>query len=51
MDWYNTIKYYYDNKDSQGNRFYTKEDVAQFVVYGKITKEQYGQIVGYPYPE
>ena len=29
---------------------YSKEQVAQFVTKGVITQEQYGQIVGEPFP-
>jgi uncharacterized XkdX family phage protein len=43
MDWFNVIKDYYDNG------FYTKEQVAVFVVKGKITPEQYQEITGDPY--
>lgn len=45
MDWYATIKKYY-NKN-----LYTKEDVKKFVEAGKITPEQYESITGIPYKE
>ncbi|GAB7387349.1 hypothetical protein BSNK01_11850 [Bacillaceae bacterium] len=44
MDWFSIVKRYYDRG------YYTKSDVAKFVQYGKITAEQYEQIVGEPYP-
>lgn len=40
MDWFETIKRYFDAG------LYTKEQVAVFVVKGKITAEQYEQITG-----
>jgi len=43
MNWFATIKRYYD-----AGR-YTKENVATFVEAGKITPEQYEEIIGDPY--
>jgi uncharacterized XkdX family phage protein len=43
MDWFNVVKDYYDAG------FYTKAQVAVFVVKGKITPEQYQLITGDPY--
>ena len=43
MDWFKTVKDYYDSG------FYTKEQVAVFVQKGKLTPEQYEEIVGEPY--
>jgi uncharacterized XkdX family phage protein len=40
MDWFKTIKDYYDTGR------YTKEQVAVFVVKGKITAAQYQEITG-----
>ncbi|MFK7695919.1 XkdX family protein [Paenibacillus sp. HJGM_3] len=40
MDWYNTVKEYYDLG------FYTKAQVAVFVQKGKITPAQYQEITG-----
>ena len=45
MDWFAIAKYYY------GRGIYTKEQVAVFVEKGKITAEQYEEIVGEPFPE
>lgn len=45
MDWVSVAKYYYDRG------MYTKEQVAVFVEKGKITAEQYEEIVGEPFPE
>ncbi|MED0672461.1 XkdX family protein [Aneurinibacillus aneurinilyticus] len=50
MDWYKTIKRYYDMG------LYTKETestmyVGNFVVYGKITAEQYQAITDEQYPK
>lgn len=38
------VKRYYDK------HYYSKEDVAKFVVAGKITAEEYAQITGEEYP-
>jgi uncharacterized XkdX family phage protein len=43
MDWFGMIKRYYDGG------FWTKEQVAKAVVLGKITADQYQEIVGEPY--
>ncbi|WP_238899380.1 XkdX family protein [Clostridium sp. YIM B02500] len=43
IDWYTTIKNYYDKG------LYTKDDVAEYVYYGKITPAQYQQITGEDY--
>ena len=43
MNWYNLIKRYYDRG------YYSKEQVAVFVVQGKITPEQYETITGQAY--
>ena len=40
---YAIVKRYYDK------RFYSKEDVAKFVIAGKITAEEYEQITGETY--
>ena len=40
---YVIVKRYYDKG------FYSKEDVARFVVAGKITAEEYEQITGETY--
>ena len=45
MDWFAVVKYYYNVG------YYTKEQVAVFVQKGKITPQQYEEIVGEPYPE
>lgn len=42
---FKTVKRYYDNG------IYTKEDVARFVVAGKITPEEYKLITGDDYEE
>lgn len=42
---FKTVKRYYDKG------IYTKEDVAQFVVAGKLTAEEYELITGEPYEE
>ena len=39
---YNTVSRYYP-------KYYSKEDVAKFVVAGKITAEEYEQITGETY--
>ena len=38
------VKRYYDKQ------YYSKEDVAKFVVAGKLTAEEYQQITGEEYP-
>ena len=38
------VKRYYDKQ------YYSKEDVAKFVVAGKLTTEEYQQITGEEYP-
>ena len=38
------VKRYYDK------HYYSKEDVAKFVVAGKLTAEEYQQITGEEYP-
>lgn len=43
MDWFTTIKRYYDRD------LWTKEQVAKAVEYGKITEAQYEEITGEPY--
>jgi uncharacterized XkdX family phage protein len=43
MDWFKTVKSYYDSG------FYTKDQVKVFVVKGKLTPEQYQEITGDPY--
>jgi uncharacterized XkdX family phage protein len=43
MNWYDIIKRYYDSG------LWTKEQVANAVVMGKITPLQYEQITGEPY--
>lgn len=43
IDWYTTIKNYYDKG------LYTVDDVATFVYYGKITPDQFQQITGQTY--
>lgn len=43
MNWYATVKKYYDSGR------YTKEQVAVFVASGKITAEEYETITGDPY--
>lgn len=43
MDWFETVKNFYDSG------LYTKEQVAVFVVKGKITHVQYEQITGEEY--
>lgn len=49
MDWFKTIKRYYDlgcyNSDSESPMY-----VGKFVEFGKITAEQYKQITGSVYP-
>lgn len=44
MTWFERIKRFYNAG------LWTKEMVADGVVYGKITAEQYEEIVGEPYP-
>lgn len=44
MIWFNTAKRYHEMG------FYTKEDVAKFVMAGKITEAQYTEITGDAYP-
>jgi len=43
VDWYKTVKGFYDDG------LYTKEQVAMFVVKGKITPQQYKDITGDDY--
>lgn len=43
MDWYAMIKRYYENG------YWSKDQVKQGVVYGKITEDQYQEITGEPY--
>lgn len=43
MNWFSAAKRYYDLG------FYTKDDVKKFVLYGKITPEQYKEITGDDY--
>lgn len=50
MDYYNIVKRYYNYIKVDGTRMYSKEKVAEFVELGKITREQYEEIVGEPYP-
>ena len=38
------VKRYYDKQ------YYSKEDVAKFVIAGKLTAEEYQQITGEEYP-
>ncbi|WP_338816884.1 XkdX family protein [Bacillus subtilis] len=46
---YKAIKLYY-NKIVNGERLYSKEQVARFVELGTITREQYAAITGEVYP-
>jgi uncharacterized XkdX family phage protein len=43
MNYFDRIKYYYDNG------YWTKEQVAIAIKYGKITEAEYEQIVGESY--
>ena len=45
LDYYSIVKRYYDRG------YYTKDDVKVFVRAGKITPEQYEEIVGESYTE
>lgn len=45
MDWFTLIKRFYEKG------YWTKEMVADAVRAGKITPEQYEEIVGEAYPE
>ncbi|QYG88361.1 XkdX family protein [Bacillus atrophaeus] len=43
MDWFGTIKYFYDKG------LWTKQQVYDVVAVGRITPEQYEEITGDPY--
>jgi uncharacterized XkdX family phage protein len=47
MDYYSIVKRYYNYIKIDGTRMYSKEQVARFIDLGKITKEEYAEIVGY----
>ncbi|MFE0219211.1 XkdX family protein [Bacillus velezensis] len=47
MDWYKSIKGWYNN----GDGYWTKEQVKDAVEFGKITPEQYKEITGDEYIE
>lgn len=49
MDYYTIVERYYNYIKYDGTRMYSKEKVAKFVEYGKLTKEQYKTIVGEDY--
>lgn len=49
MDWFSTIKDFYNTINADGDRLYTKEKVAVFVSKGKITAQQYEEITGEAY--
>lgn len=49
MDYYTIVERYYNYIKYDGTRMYSKEKVAKFVEYGKLTKEQYKEIVGEDY--
>ena len=46
MNWFETIRKYYEKKDRNGNRMWTEEMVHNAVLKGKITEEEYREIVG-----
>lgn len=49
MDYYTIVKRYYNYIKYDGTRMYSKEQVAKFVEYGKLTNEQYKEITGDDY--
>lgn len=46
MDYFKIVKRYYEYIKMDGNRMYSKEQVSRFVVLGKLTKDDYREIVG-----